>query len=58
MSVQEGDVAPDFKMPASGGRTVSMQSLKGNALRCHSTKLVDADWGIAIPFGLPVDPDV
>ena len=29
MSVQEGDVAPEFEMPASGGRTVSKQSLKG-----------------------------
>ena len=29
MSVQEGDVAPDFEMPASGGRTVSKRSLKG-----------------------------
>ena len=29
MSVQEGDVAPDFEMPASGGRTVSLSALKG-----------------------------
>jgi peroxiredoxin Q/BCP len=29
MSVQEGDVAPDFEMPASGGRTVSKRALKG-----------------------------
>jgi peroxiredoxin Q/BCP len=29
MSVQAGDVAPDFEMPASGGRTVSKRSLKG-----------------------------
>ncbi|HEY2619272.1 MAG TPA: thioredoxin-dependent thiol peroxidase [Acetobacteraceae bacterium] len=29
MSVQEGDVAPDFEMPASGGRTVSSKSLHG-----------------------------
>src|SRR3984885_9755395 len=29
MSVQEGDVAPDFEMPASGGRTVSLTALKG-----------------------------
>ena len=29
MSVQEGDAAPDFEMPASGGRTVSKQSLRG-----------------------------
>ena len=29
MSVQEGDVAPDFEMPASGGRTVSKQALRG-----------------------------
>jgi peroxiredoxin Q/BCP len=29
MSVQQGDVAPDFEMPASGGRTVSGKALKG-----------------------------
>ena len=29
MSVQQGDAAPDFEMPASGGRTVSRQALKG-----------------------------
>ena len=29
MSVQEGDAAPDFEMPASGGRTVSLSALKG-----------------------------
>jgi peroxiredoxin Q/BCP len=29
MSVQEGDAAPDFEMPASGGRTVTKQSLRG-----------------------------
>ena len=29
MSVQEGDVAPDFEMPASGGRTVSNAALRG-----------------------------
>lgn len=29
MSVQEGDMAPDFSMPASGGRTVSLAALRG-----------------------------
>ena len=29
MSVQEGDAAPDFEMPASNGRTVSKQALSG-----------------------------
>jgi peroxiredoxin Q/BCP len=29
MSVQEGDAAPDFTMPASGGRTVSRAGLSG-----------------------------
>jgi len=29
MSVQEGDTAPDFEMPATGGRTVSLSALKG-----------------------------
>jgi peroxiredoxin Q/BCP len=29
MSIQEGDTAPDFKMAASGGRTVSKAALKG-----------------------------
>jgi len=29
MSVQEGDQAPDFELPASGGRTVSRESLRG-----------------------------
>ena len=29
MSVQAGDVAPDFEMPASGGRTVTRKSLRG-----------------------------
>jgi thioredoxin-dependent peroxiredoxin len=29
MSVTEGDVAPAFSMPASGGRTVSSAALKG-----------------------------
>ncbi|OYV40189.1 MAG: peroxiredoxin, partial [Acidocella sp. 20-61-6] len=29
MSIQEGDKAPDFTLPASGGRTVSLKSLKG-----------------------------
>ena len=29
MSVQEGDQAPDFSMPASGGRTVSLAGQRG-----------------------------
>jgi peroxiredoxin Q/BCP len=29
MSIAEGNPAPDFSLPASGGRTVSLQSLKG-----------------------------
>ena len=29
MSVAEGDVAPEFEMPASNGRTVSKKSLRG-----------------------------
>lgn len=29
MSVTEGDVAPDFEMPASGGRSVSLGAMKG-----------------------------
>jgi thioredoxin-dependent peroxiredoxin len=29
MSVQEGEAAPDFELPASGGRTVSRKSLRG-----------------------------
>jgi thioredoxin-dependent peroxiredoxin len=29
MSVAEGDRAPDFSMPASGGRTVSLAALRG-----------------------------
>ena len=29
MSIAEGSPAPDFSLPASGGRTVSLQSLKG-----------------------------
>ena len=33
MSVQEGDAAPDFEMPASGGRTVSLQGAARQAVR-------------------------
>lgn len=29
MSVQPGDRAPDFTLPASGGRTVSLKAMKG-----------------------------
>ena len=29
MNVQEDDPAPDFSMPATGGRTVSLQAMKG-----------------------------
>ncbi len=29
MSVREGDAAPDFSLPASGGRTVSLAALEG-----------------------------
>jgi peroxiredoxin Q/BCP len=29
MSVSEGDPAPDFSMPASGGRTVSLAAMRG-----------------------------
>ncbi len=29
MGVQEGDTAPDFSLPASGGRTVSLAGMKG-----------------------------
>jgi thioredoxin-dependent peroxiredoxin len=29
MSVSEGDKAPDFQMPATGGRTVSLDAYKG-----------------------------
>ena len=31
MSVQQGDPAPDFSLPASGGRVVSSAALKGRA---------------------------
>jgi len=31
MSLSEGDTAPAFTMPASGGRTVSSESLRGRA---------------------------
>lgn len=29
MTIQEGDAAPDFSLPASGGRTVSLAAMKG-----------------------------
>jgi peroxiredoxin Q/BCP len=29
MSAEQGDKAPDFEMPASGGRTVSLAAMKG-----------------------------
>ena len=29
MSVQDGDMAPDFEMPATGGRTVSLATMAG-----------------------------
>ena len=29
MDLQEGDAAPDFEMPASGGRTVSLAEMQG-----------------------------
>jgi thioredoxin-dependent peroxiredoxin len=29
MSVEEGDPAPDFELPASGGRTVSLRAMRG-----------------------------
>ncbi|HEX4262332.1 MAG TPA: thioredoxin-dependent thiol peroxidase [Acetobacteraceae bacterium] len=29
VTVKEGDRAPDFEMPASGGRTVSLKAMKG-----------------------------
>jgi peroxiredoxin Q/BCP len=29
MTVAEGDPAPDFQMPASGGRTVSLSQMRG-----------------------------
>jgi peroxiredoxin Q/BCP len=29
MSVQDGDMAPDFDMPATGGRNVSLASIEG-----------------------------
>jgi peroxiredoxin Q/BCP len=29
MGVQEGDPAPDFELPASGGRTIGLQGMKG-----------------------------
>jgi thioredoxin-dependent peroxiredoxin len=29
MTIAEGDAAPDFQMPASGGRTVSLSEMKG-----------------------------
>lgn len=29
MSVAEGDMAPEFEMPATGGRTVSLAAMKG-----------------------------
>jgi thioredoxin-dependent peroxiredoxin len=32
MSVNEGDPAPDFEMPASGGRTVRLSGYKGKPL--------------------------
>ena len=29
MSVQEGEAAPSFELPATGGRTVSLAAMKG-----------------------------
>ena len=29
MTVAEGEMAPDFEMPATGGRTVSLSGYKG-----------------------------
>ena len=29
MSLADGDIAPDFEMPATGGRTVSLSGMKG-----------------------------
>src|SRR4051794_12393598 len=29
MGLQEGDPAPDFELPASGGRTVGLEGVKG-----------------------------
>ena len=34
MSVADGDVAPEFEMPASGGRTVSLAGAEGSARSC------------------------
>ncbi len=31
MSISEGDTAPDFSLPANGGRTVSAKALKGRS---------------------------
>jgi peroxiredoxin Q/BCP len=32
MSIAEGDMAPEFEMPATGGRTVSLEGYKGKPL--------------------------
>ncbi len=35
MSIEIGDIAPDFTMPATGGRTVSLAAMKGKAFALY-----------------------
>ena len=40
MTINAGDQAPDFKLPASGGREVSLAGQKGWATACFSHSVV------------------
>jgi thioredoxin-dependent peroxiredoxin len=41
MTVGEGDAAPDFELPASGGRTVSRKALRGKPFLLYFYPKVD-----------------
>ena len=48
MSVQEGDTAPDFEMPASGGRTVTGLTLQSTGPGTWDTDGGTADWALGV----------
>ena len=52
MSVQEGTIAPEFELPASGGRTVSNKALRGKP-RQHDARRRHVQFGRRAPVDQP-----
>ncbi len=62
MSLADGDIAPDFEMPATGGRTVSLSGMKGKPFILYFYPKADTPGctkeACAFQSGLPIFSEI